>query len=140
MHEADDSFDIITLIMVLAVFTPIMIWCTIPFLKGDVGGFGVQIEKTALTTQREIIPEQRVRTTDDVILMLVVADEYTPRPKSILLNTGASPLLIPINDDFLADRIYMLQMAKTVMPDRIPIQLDLFVDPVGMRYWGVQAN
>ena len=48
MNESDDAFDAIILIMVLAIFTPIMIYCAIPFFKGDVGGFECRLRRQHL--------------------------------------------------------------------------------------------
>lgn len=137
MHEADDAMDIITLVGVLALFVPIMIVCAIPFYKGDVGGFGVQIEKTALETNREIVPEPFEITTDHVMLMLVIADKFTPEPRAIRLNTYGSPTLIHIDDHFLLERIGMLIQARSALPFDQPIQFDLYSGPSGMRFWDV---
>ena len=137
MNESDDAFDAIILIMVLAIFTPIMIYCAIPFFKGDVGGFEVQIEKTALETKSEIVPTERVMTTDDIMLMLVVADRNTPLPQKIRLNTFGAPTEFTIDDNFLANKVLMLQNAKAAMPSTIPVHLELFTGPSGMRFWDV---
>lgn len=137
MNESDDAFDAIILIMVLAIFTPIMIYCAIPFFKGDVGGFGVQIEKTALETKSEIVPTERDMTTDDVMLMLVVADRNTPLPKKIRLNTFGAPTEFSIDDNFLENKVLMLQNAKAAMPSTLKVHLELFTGPSGMRFWDV---
>lgn len=149
MNEADDAFDVITLIMVLAIFTPIMIYCAMPFFKGDVGGFGVQIEKAALATKSEIIPIERPITTDDIMLMLVVADSNTPSPKKIRLSpTGiAGPHTEFLLDDiFFANKALKLQEAKAALP-AVPapfVHLTLYsgisnasdlTDLTGMRFW-----
>lgn len=100
MQESDDAFDVLILIMVVAVFTPIMIYCSIPLFKGEVGGFNVQIEKTALETEREIVPVVNKITTNDVLLMLVVADRFTPQPKHINMNVQGKLLDIPLDESF----------------------------------------
>lgn len=140
MHEADDALDIVTLIAVMAVFVPIMMICAIPFFKGDVGGFGVQIEKTALETESEIVPMKPEFTTNDVLLMLVIADRYAPEPRAIRLNTYNAPMLIPFDDSFFTSRTTHLLEARRVMPNSLPVKLELYVGSQGMRFWEVQPD
>ncbi|WP_138755931.1 hypothetical protein [Paenibacillus sinopodophylli] len=137
MQEADDAFDMIILIMVLAIFTPIMVYCSIPLFKGEVGGFNVQIEKTALETESEIVPSERKMTTNDVLLMLVVADKFAPEPRNIRLNVWSDTLEIPVNEEFLLNRELKLQEAKGAMPDNIDVNMQLYSGPLGMRFWNV---
>ncbi|MEQ7052187.1 hypothetical protein ABN764_16150 [Paenibacillaceae sp. P-4] len=143
MNEADDALDLMTLIMALAIFTPIMIYCAVPLFQGHVGGFGVQIEKTALETESEIIPTARVMTTNDVLMMLVVADRYTPEPKKLRLNMMGTPREFAIDDVFLTNKELMLQEARSLLPLSTPVQLSLFAGPrsdpsgTGMRFWEV---
>lgn len=140
MQEADDAFDMILLIMVVAVFTPIMVYCSIPFFKGEVGGFHVQIEKTALETEREVIPVEQALTTDDVLLMLVIADKFTPEPQNVRLNVAGASLEMPIDEPFLLDKAAKLQIAKGVMPDERDVIMELYSGPAGMRFWNVRLT
>ncbi|RED52806.1 hypothetical protein [Cohnella lupini] len=137
MNEADDSFDAIILIMVLAIFTPVMIYCAIPFFKGDVGGFGVQIEKAAPSTESEIVPTRRVIKANDILLMLVVADKYAPQPKKITLNPSGSPSEFSLDSAFLNNKALYLQDAKAALPANVNVRLSLYSGPSGMRFWGV---
>jgi hypothetical protein len=137
VNEADDALDIITLMGVLILFVPIMVYCTIPFMMGNVGGFGVQIEKSAPETNSEIpASPPEVFTTDEILLMLAVADKNAPKPKNVRLNVGAV-LEIPINDDFLANKIEVIQSAKLTMPVTEPVQMTLHSGTSGMRFWEV---
>ena len=83
----------------------------------------MQIEKTALETKSEIVPTERVMTTDDIMLMLVVADRNTPLPKKIRLNTFGAPTEFSIDDNFFANKELMMQNAKAAMPTTVPVHL-----------------
>ncbi|QMV40502.1 hypothetical protein [Cohnella cholangitidis] len=139
MEQADDAFDFVTLIAALIIFTPILVFIMVPFLKGDVGGFDVQIEKTARVTEAEIIPENRQLTTNDVLLMLAVADKYTPSPNNIRLSVNGS-FEIPLDDNFFIDRAATVRAAKAAMPDNVPVKLELFSGAAGLRFWDVQRQ
>jgi hypothetical protein len=134
---SDDAFDTIILMAVLMIFTPIMIFLSIPFFNPHFGGFDTYVDKTALRTESEVIPIKRIFTTDDVILSLVVADRYTPLPKSIEINLGSGVADIPIDNSFLADRTASLQAAATAMPATIAVNMELFVGASGQRFWQV---
>lgn len=138
MSESDDAFDVLTLILSLALFTPIMVMFAIPLFQGKVGGFDVQIEKTARVTQAEIIPVRREVSTDDILLMLVVADTYTPEPKKLRINTAGTETIFSIDNDFFYDKITKLQLAKAAMPTTMDdVKLELFSGASGMRFWDV---
>jgi hypothetical protein len=136
----DESFDLISLILVLALFTPIMIFSSIPLFKGYVGEFGTQIEKTALPTEGEIIPVERELTTDDAILMLAIADRYTPMPKALKVDVGEGEKEINIDMNFISNRTINMQDAKGVMQTLVPISLDLYSGPSGMRHWQISRK
>jgi hypothetical protein len=133
----DDAFDTIVLMAILMIFTPLLIFLSIPFYKSDLGGFNVAIEKTALRTTSEVVPIPRDLTTDDAILMLVVADRYTALPKKLEINMGAGVADVAIDNIFLGDRTVGLQTAAAAMPVRSPMKLNLFVDNTGTRFWQV---
>ncbi len=137
MNETEDAFDVVVLIAAIMIFIPVMIYCTLPFLKGDVGGFDAMVEKTARQTESEIIPVERPLTTEDVILMLVVADRYAPRPGTLRISTSGAPLQIELNDAFFANRTTALQNARAKLPVNQPVELELYSGPSGMRYWDV---
>ncbi|THF74763.1 hypothetical protein [Cohnella fermenti] len=138
MNESDDALDIITLIAVLVLFVPIMVYCTIPYLKGDVGGFGIQIEKTALQTEREIVPQPTPFTTSDALLMLLVADNNAPEPKKVRLDMG-TPLEIVLDASFMDNRLILLPEAYAAMPVNHSAKLDLYAGPTGLRFWNVHS-
>jgi len=140
VHESNDAFDLIILIMLLAVFTPFMVYYSIPFFKGEVGGFNVQIEKTAFETAREIYNKPAEMKTNDALLMLVIADEFAPEPRKLKFNGGTSSLEVPIDDVFLLNRTAYILGAKEVMPYNREIDLQLYIGPSGMRYWNVKEQ
>lgn len=140
MNEADDAFDVITLIMTLAIFVPIMVMCAIPLFQGDVGGFDVLIEKSAPPTESEIVLQSPEFTTRDALLMLVVADQHTPEPKRMRLNVAGSPVEIALNDAFFVNRLALLQQAHAAMPNQVDVKLQLYAGPSGMRFWEVQPD
>ncbi|MCD1257377.1 hypothetical protein B5M42_000820 [Paenibacillus athensensis] len=142
MNETDDAFDLITLVMVLAVFTPIMVYCAIPFFKGDVGGFDVQIEKTALNTESEIVPVAPERTVADLLMMMVVADAYTPQPRQLRLDFSGKQMSVALDENFLSDKGSALQTAKSLLPANLNAcsRLQLFVGPSGMRFWNADLK
>lgn len=137
---SDDAFDFIGLMFVLVLFVPIMVIYSIPLFKGDVGGFDTRIEKTALKTDGEIIPKKRQMTTDDVLLMLVIADRYTPLPAKLQINTYAPSAEIAIIDQFFSNKRHYIQQAYTAMPIQVPIDLKLYVGKDGMRKWVVERE
>jgi|GEM_PF-1072111 len=142
MNETDDAFDLITLVMVLAIFTPIMVYCAIPFFKGDVGGFDVQIDKTALSTESEIVPQDPKRTVADLLMMLVVADANTPQPKQLRLDFSGVQQPFALDEHFFSDRSEELQAAKSMLPANLAActRLRLFVGPAGMRFWNADLK
>ncbi|WP_105614118.1 hypothetical protein [Vallitalea okinawensis] len=135
---SDDAFDFVILMCVLVIFVPIMVTYSVPLLKGEVGGFDTQIEKTALKTSGEIIPHKREMTTADVLLMLVIADRYTPEPKNLQININAPSNEIILDDNFLYNKREGIQIAYAAMPNTVPIQLKLYVGENGMRKWVVE--
>ncbi|WP_239617488.1 hypothetical protein [Cohnella mopanensis] len=139
MEQSDDAFDLITLICALVIFTPIMVFVMVPFLNGHVGGFDVQIDKTARVTNAEIIPVHRQLKANDVVLMLAVADRYGPDPNKIRLSVNGS-IEIKIDEDFFVNKAEKVIEAKTAMPVNENVKLQLFSDQLGMRFWDVQPE
>lgn len=132
--DTDDIIDVIVTVVILAIFTPIMISQTIPLMRGEMGGFDVQIEKSALPTAGEIAPIKNNFTSHDTILMLVVADEYFPEPRVVEVN-GTT---INIDSAFLGNRISSLQLAAAAMPTVHNMDYELYVGPGGKRKWVFQ--
>ena len=129
--NTDDIIDVVVTILILALFVPIMIGQTVPLLRGTLGGFDVQIEKTALPTRGEIAPIKNSFTSHDAILMLVVADDYFPDPRVVEIN-GTT---INIDAAFLGNRVGALQQAAAAMPTVKDMQYELYVGPTGKRKW-----
>ena len=73
--EIDDLFDIVTLIVILALFVPVTFKYSEPLFKGNVGGFNVQIEKTAKKVNYEIKIKEKMMTLTDIMYCLLVNDE-----------------------------------------------------------------
>jgi len=135
MNEADDAFDLISLILALALFVPIMVICAVPYLRGDVGGFGVQIEKTARVTEGEIEPEPpRAISAGDFLLMLVVADRNSPIPKRLDIN-GIS---IELDESFFVNKAYYVELARQALPADNEVELQLYGNPSRLEYWQVR--
>lgn len=139
-EQADDALDIVVLIIIVALFIPMVVKASIPLFSGNIGGFNTQIEKTAYQTESEIIPVKREINTDDVLLSLVVADRYTPLPKKLKINVGDGEQEIAIDNFYLENKIEGLNRAKSVMPTLKDVNLDLYVGPSGMRYWGATVK
>ena len=83
---SDDIFDMLLLMVVLAIFTPIMLTNSLPLFRGDVGGFDTLIDKTAQKTEEEIKPEEQLLTKDDLLLMATIADSTTRQPAILQLS------------------------------------------------------
>lgn len=133
---ADDMFDTIVLVAVLAILTPIMLFVTSDMFRGNFGGFGVQIEKTALHTDATIIPVERKKTTEDVMLMLAVADQYEPLPLDFQLSVdNADGPTVRVDTNFLYSRAFGFQTAFAAMTSGGNVKYDLFVGNAGMRKW-----
>lgn len=123
MHT-DDMIDLATTIVILAIFIPIIFKLSQPFYKGELGGFGIQIEKTALKTQGELLPNKIKFTPDDVVLMLAVQDDYFPEPKIIEIDDT----VINIDDEFYINRAIALQKAYLALPrDDVNMDIQLYV-------------
>ncbi len=133
MHS-DDLIDGIIMLLLLSLFIPFTLTHARPLYKGEFGGFAVQIEKTCLKTIGEIIPSKRSFTSHDTILLLAIADDYSPNPRVIEIN-GTS---INIDTNFLTNRIKALQDAHTAMPVNCNMTLDLYVGPSGLRKWVIK--
>lgn len=137
--EEDSALDLLVTILAVAIFLPIMMVQFAYFMSDNVGGFNVVIEKSAMVTETEIVPTKREVTTEDLILMLVVADRYSPSPKTLDINLGNGREVININNEFLGNKTFYLQRVASIigaMGD--PIDIDLFVGPSGPRFWGIR--
>ncbi len=133
---ADDIFDILLLILVIAILTPIMIGNAIPMFKGDVGGFNTLIEKTAQQTGGEIKPVERPFTREDVLLMALIADRKTPQPavfQSVV--DGVSPEITV--DSLLQQRANMLQTLNSYTTYTGQLKLETYIGNTGIRKWVV---
>lgn len=135
MDEAEDAFDLISLILALALFTPILVSCAVPYMRGEVGGFGVQIEKTARMTEGEIEPEQpRTVRANDLLLMLATADRNTPAPKRLDING----LQVELDDAFFANKAVYIEQVRLMLPQNDEIELKLFGNASQLEYWQVR--
>lgn len=141
MEEAESSFDMMLLIGVLAMFLAIGLPFIIPFMKGDVGGFDVQIEKTAPVTRSELTanadPEARPYDSGDALLMLVIADENAPQPRKFRFDRNGTQLEIALNDAFFSNRKQMLESLWTGVPSNAKVDVRLYADPDGMMFWNL---
>ena len=134
MNEADDALDLIVLIAALAVFSAMMIYCTIPLFKGDVGGFDVLIEKSAPPVASEIDPDPPVFTTRDALLMVLVADRNTPEPRKLRFDMGGETTTVAIDDNFFGAKAETLNLVNGIIPTRQKVKLELYSGPSGMRF------
>lgn len=129
--NTDDIIDVIVTIVIIALFSAIAIANTMPLYKGDLGGFNVQVDKTALPTKGEIIPMKKDFTTHDTILMLAIADDYFPEPRVVEING----ITINIDSAFLQNRTLALMQAAAAMPSNGNMTYELYVGPSGKRKW-----
>ncbi|WP_113672719.1 hypothetical protein [Vallitalea guaymasensis] len=130
MHT-DDMIDIVTTVIILAILIPITVSLARPFYRNELGGFGVQIEKTALKTQGELLPNNKDFNSNDTMLLLAVADEYFPEPKIIEINGT----VINIDSVFFTNRIPALQAAYAAMPTVRDMNIQLYVGKEIQRKW-----
>ncbi|WP_273321518.1 hypothetical protein [Vallitalea guaymasensis] len=130
MHT-DDMIDIVTTVIILAILMPITVSLARPFYRDELGGFGVQIEKTALKTQGELLPNRKDFNSNDAMLLLAVADEYFPEPKIIEINGT----VINIDSVFFTNRIPALQAAYAAMPTVRDMNIQLYVGKDIQRKW-----
>ena len=137
--SSDDIFDILLLLLVLAILTPIMIGNSIPMLRGDVGGFNTLIEKTAQETAGEIKPAERSFTREDVLLMALIADRKAPPPavfQSVV--DGVSPEITI--DDLLTRRAEVLQTLNSHTTFTGQLKIETYVGSSGPRKWVVSRK
>jgi hypothetical protein len=136
MEETDSAFDVIGLILVLALFTPILISCTLPFLRGEVGGFQVQIEKTARTTEDVIVPRNpRPTSANDFLLMLVVADRNSPMPRMLDING----LQLEMDEAFYTNKAYQVEQVRQLLPSGGEVDIRLYGNSTELAYWQVRT-
>lgn len=136
----DDALDVVLLMMVLVIFIPIMVLYTTPLLNGNVGGFDTQIEKTALKSSGEIVPVKKELRSEDVLLMFVVADEYTPSPEKIQINIDSPSEVFELDDNFLQNKRQTIIKANTALPAKEKVKVELYVNDTGMRKWVVTRD
>ncbi|QUH29117.1 hypothetical protein [Vallitalea guaymasensis] len=129
--QTDDMIDIVTTVIILAILIPITVSLARPFYRNELGGFGVQIEKTALKTQGELLPNNKDFNSNDTMLLLAVADEYFPEPKIIEINGT----VINIDSVFFTNRIPALQSAYAAMPTVRDMNIQLYVGKDIQRKW-----
>ncbi|GMQ63553.1 hypothetical protein [Vallitalea maricola] len=129
--QTDDMIDIVTTVIILAILIPITVSLARPFYRNELGGFGVQIEKTALKTQGELLPNKKDFNSNDTMLLLAVADEYFPEPKIIEINGT----VINIDSVFFTNRIPALQAAYAAMPTVRDMNIQLYVGKEIQRKW-----
>ncbi|GFN30938.1 hypothetical protein [Paenibacillus xylaniclasticus] len=137
MNESDDALDLIILVATLAVFSVVMITCSIPLFKGEVGGFDVLIEKSAPPTVSEIEPDPPSFTTRDALLMVLIADRNTPQPRQLRINMGGTPTTVTIDENLFGARADALNLVNSAIPARQDVKLELFAGPDGMRFWDI---
>lgn len=139
MEEAESSFDMLILIGTLAIFLAIGLPFVIPLMKGDVGGFDVQIEKTAPVTRSvlsaNIDPEERQYDSGDALLMLVIADENGPQPRKIRFDRYGSQIEMALGETFFSNRKQTLESLWTGIPSDEKVDVRLYAGPEGMMYW-----
>lgn len=110
--ELDDILDQMVTIMTIALFLLIMMPQMIKITKSDYGGFGTQIEKTALKTDKSLSPYTRTFKRENIMMMLAVTDEYEPEPKRVNIDG----LIVDMNESFLQNRIPVLRSVNEKLP------------------------
>ena len=130
-RATEEALSLFTSIMIFAALLSLTIMVSIHFFLKDWAGFGSFKEKSANVTTAEIIPQERIQTRDDAMLMLAVADENTPTPKLIDIN-GTQ---IVLDSVYFGNRLMSMQIALAVMPNNVPYTHTLYIGPSGPRYW-----
>lgn len=137
---ADDILDVLLLIFVIAILSPIMITNAIPMIKGDVGGFDTLIDKTARKTTAEIKPKQRILTKEDVLLMAVIADKKMPRPATVRIAAGSGESGDIVLEDFLNRQQQVLNTINSYVPVDKGLEIKTQVGSIGIKKWMVVAR
>ena len=131
---ADFGFELVTLILALAMSLPFFMSVVAFLLSPDFGGFDSQImEKTAIVTYGELIPQQRVIDRDDMMLMLAVADKYAMAP----LDYTICGYDVAIDDTYFNNRAAYLINAFAAM-DVTAKKITLYYGPTGPRKWVIE--
>ena len=133
---SDDILDILLLIFVIAVLTPIMIVNAIPMFRGDIGGFNTLIEKTAHETSGEIKPVERSFKREDVLLMAVIADRKAPKPAKFQSAVGVQSPDISI-DNLVKQRISMFNILKSCIVYTGQLEIQTYVGSADIVKWVV---
>lgn len=136
---SDDILDILLLLFVIAILTPIMITNAIPLFKGDVGGFHTLIEKTAQESAGEIKPIERPFKREDVLLMAIIADRKMPQPARIQSIVDGTSQEITI-DDLLNQRVAMLNELNSHTAYDGPLQLQTYIKNGKLYEWVVSRK
>lgn len=134
MRKSVDAYtELLIIILVIAMTAPSFFNISLKLMRSDFGGFGTQIEKTAMRTTAEIKPLGRELTRDDIMLMLAVTDTYVQEPRMYLVNGTA----IYIDEAFLENRTLSLVVGYSAMPANVPMKMKLHCGPSGVRYWSI---
>lgn len=110
----DEVIDQAVMIMVMALFLLITVPVMSKMYKADYGGFGTQIEKTALKTDKSLAPLTKTFQREDIILTVAVTDEYEPNPRLIKINSDN--LVVKVDSAFLGNKIPKLIEVNNALP------------------------
>jgi len=148
----DDVFDILLLLFVLAILTPIMITNSIPLFKGSIGGFDTLIEKTAQKTEQEIVPVENTITKEDLLLMTVIADKSSLEPAVIQFSIDSNGDNI-VNDSYnlqydelsneitideiINNKVMVQNTIEDYVPNNMELKLCTLVGANGIKKWVV---
>lgn len=139
--EVEISIDLVIMILCSTVFALFMLPIMFHMVTGNFGGFDTQIEKTALPTGGEMLPPvDPTLSNGDVVLIVAVADRYTPMPGKLNIRGTEIPLknykVDNTTHSFEAERVALIQSAYNACDWNNPTgKWDLVSGPDGKMYW-----
>ncbi len=150
---SDDIFDILLLLFIIAILTPIMLQNTLPMFKGEIGGFGTLIEKSVQETDNQTSEDDLTTITKDQLsLMVVVTNKLSPEPLTIqfavdvnndgVVTDSADPANDELSDEITFDevineKVKILNTIDQYVPDNLDLKLCTLVGNAGIKKWMV---
>lgn len=96
--KVDNILDIVLLVVWLAVGAAATVWSLIS-IKGKITDY-TTTDKISISVLDDNTPEEYTMTTDDLVLMCVIADSNQPYPAAVQVNDNN---IIKFNNSYFAD-------------------------------------
>lgn len=96
--KVDNILDIVLLVVWLAVGAAATVWSLIS-IKGKITDY-TTTDKISISVLDDNTPEEYTMTTDDLVLMCVIADDNQPYPAAVQVNDNT---IINFNKSYFAD-------------------------------------